>query len=331
VVPVRDGSSGRVAWQRAFFPGTVSELHNFAKPEGQGCARCHFDGNQIGAATMILPAKSVICMPCHPATLTLKDSTSIIAFAVCLAGLLGFMTLWFSGTLAGARGASVVGNAFKSLGGALATLFSSKGVPIVKAVWYDAILQRRLYRRSAQRWAFHALIFWPFVIRFVWGALALFATNWLKDWPLAWALINKNHPAAAFIFDFTGLCLGLGLVLALWRGSAADQTRTAGLPKQDGVALGLLLGIVAVGFILEGMRIAMTGAQGGAAWAFIGNGLSALFSGMSDLTRVYGFVWYAHAVLTGAFVAYLPFSRMMHIIMSPVVIAVNAGTEEDHH
>jgi hypothetical protein len=29
--------------------------------------------------------------------------------------------------------------------------------------------------------------------------------------------------------------------------------------------------------------------------------------------------------LTGAFVAYLPFSRMFHIVLAPVLLAVNAA------
>jgi nitrate reductase gamma subunit len=33
-----------------------------------------------------------------------------------------------------------------------------------------------------------------------------------------------------------------------------------------------------------------------------------------------------HAALTGAFIVYLPFSRLLHIILSPVVLALNAGT-----
>ena len=84
-----------------------------------------------------------------------------------------------------------------------------------------------------------------------------------------------------------------------------------------------------VGFVLEGMRIAMTGATGSAAYAFVGFGLSTLFSHPEALSDVYGYGWYVHAALTGAFIVYLPFSRLLHIIMSPVVLALNAVTR--HH
>jgi nitrate reductase gamma subunit len=44
----------------------------------------------------------------------------------------------------------------------------------------------------------------------------------------------------------------------------------------------------------------------------------------AGLTGYYGYVWYLHAILTGAFVAYLPFSRLFHIIMAPIVLPMSA-------
>ena len=52
------------------------------------------------------------------------------------------------------------------------------------------------------------------------------------------------------------------------------------------------------------------------------------FFGVSGLEDIYGYVWYIHAVLTGAFVAYLPFSRMFHIVLAPVLLAVNAAQSD---
>jgi nitrate reductase gamma subunit len=101
------------------------------------------------------------------------------------------------------------------------------------------------------------------------------------------------------------------------------------MPRPDWAANGLLACIVVVGFFLEGMRIAMTGSPSGAEFAFVGYGLSRLFTEM-DLTEVYGYVWYAHTILTGAFVAYLPFSRMIHMITVPLALALNAGSGHDH-
>jgi len=35
-------------------------------------------------------------------------------------------------------------------------------------------------------------------------------------------------------------------------------------------------------------------------------------------------MWYIHAALTAAFIAYIPFSRLLHMILAPVVISMNA-------
>ena len=69
----------------------------------------------------------------------------------------------------------------------------------------------------------------------------------------------------------------------------------------------------------------MTGYPAGSAYAFVGDAVSRFFFGVTGLEDIYGYVWYIHAVLTGAFVAYLPFSRMFHIVLAPVLLVLNAA------
>jgi nitrate reductase gamma subunit len=90
------------------------------------------------------------------------------------------------------------------------------------------------------------------------------------------------------------------------------------------MALILIGGMVLVGFVLEGMRIAMTGFPEGAVWAFLGYAVAKLCGQGGYLVDLYGYVWYLHAVLAGAFLAYIPFSRLFHIIVGPLVLAGNA-------
>lgn len=137
-------------------------------------------------------------------------------------------------------------------------------------------------------------------------------------------MLDKNNPARAFLFDMSGAMVLSGAALALLRTAITRSQQIPGLPKQDWLPVSLLGGIISVGFLLEGMRIAMTGSPAGAEYAFIGNAISLLFETASGVTDTYGYVWYVHAILTGAFVAYLPFSRMSHIFMAPVVLAMNA-------
>jgi nitrate reductase gamma subunit len=120
----------------------------------------------------------------------------------------------------------------------------------------------------------------------------------------------------------------VGACAAIARGMATRRQRLPGLPGQDHAALALIGGVVLVGFVLEGMRMAMTGASGSA--ALVGYVISHAFTAGPALARSYGYVWYLHAALTGAFVAYLPFSRMFHILVAPVVLAGRALRHGSH-
>jgi nitrate reductase gamma subunit len=279
---------------------------------------------------MVLPAKSVISLPCHPATLAVDDTTTVIALLFFLAGFVSVGSVWVSGSL----GAGVVkreeGKVLGVTKSILGALFSVRVFSIIKALILDGLLQRRLFRQAKARWAVHALIFLPFVFRFVWGLAGLVASLCRPNWPGTWILLDKNHPATAFFFDLTGMMVLLGIVCALVRRARkTPEEILEGMPRPDWFANSLLAGIVLAGFLLEGMRITMTGSPSGAEFAFVGYGVSRLFTG-ADLTSLYGYVWYLHAILTGLFLAYLPFSRMIHMITVPIALALNAGSKHEH-
>ena len=331
IQPVRDPKSRLVLWERKRKSGETSEIHRMVRWEGDAaCQRCHFKGNEVGAVSIILPAKSILCMPCHAATFSAGDTTTIIALIVFLAGIVMIFSVLLSGSLSGEGIVNPFYKVFKLLWDATRAIFSSRLLLIIKALVLDVLLQRRLYRQSGTRWLIHGLIFFPFVLRFFWGLVALIASIWKPGWSWVWAMLDKNHPTTAFLFDVTGIVVILGVILAFIRGWLRRPSQLPGLPRQDRVALGLIAGIIMVGFILEGMRISMTGSPDGAEYAFLGYGISMLFSGPRGLPEVYGYLWYVHAILTGAFVAYLPFSRLLHIILAPVVLAVNAVYEYEH-
>lgn len=326
VAPVRKPEQNRVSWKFDVKPEAEDDLPDLAFAiSNENCQRCHFKGNRVGAAAMALPAKSFLCMPCHPATFSVGDITTVLSLFVFLLGIISLISIWMSGNLAGDKamghGTKVSKMSFSILG----ALFSVRILHITKALTFDALLQRRLYRQSRLRWLIHSLIFLPFVFRFSWGMVALLSSLWVPEKQLAWAMLDKNYPVGAFLFDLTGVMVISGVMLVLFRRAFRKSEKLPGLPKHDWPASSLIGGIIIIGFILEGMRIAMTGSPEGAQYAFVGYGISRLFAGISDLTNIYGYIWYCHAIFTGAFLAYLPFSRMLHIIMAPVVLAMNAG------
>jgi len=327
VRPIRDPASGRVMWERQQVDSSRVHAMKWGGDQDR-CRRCHVHGNTVGAAAMILPPKSVLCMPCHAATFSIGDTTTVLSLILFLAGMVMLGAYVLSGSTGEDRERSAPAAFLILIARGIDALFSRRIGPILRVLFWDGLLQRRLFRQSPKRWGIHALIFWPFVIRFVWGMAGLLGSLWAPGCEGVWVLLDKNHPVTALVFDTTGLMVMLGGVLALARRSPEASSGARGLPSRDRVALVLILVVVVVGFVLEGMRMAMTGGTPGSGFAFVGQGMASLFSGAQDLTTIYGFVWYVHAVLTGAFIAYLPFSRLIHIIMAPIVLAMNAAAEK---
>ncbi len=319
-IPVRDEWTKRIVARPERREGQPSKIHALLEAGDEAaCRRCHAAGNELGAAEMVLPAKSLICLPCHAATFSAGDATTLVALAVFGLGLILAASVWFS---AGGAGAALTA--------ALGAVFSRRILPMIKGLVLDGLLQRGLWRRSQGRWFIHALIFWPFVFRFTWGLIGLLGSLIAPERDWVWAMLDKNHGQTAFIFDLTGLLVLGGVALAAGRRLATDRGRPADLPGQDRIALALLAGLILIGYLLEGVRIAMTGAPGGAEYAFIGVLIGRALAGADWLTGAYGYLWYAHAIFAGAFVAYLPFSRMFHIILGPISAAMRAAENERH-
>ena len=329
--PERDPKSTHVIWKRTLKPDQVSRVHEMAiQDKDASCRHCHIPDNRIGAASMILPAKSIICMPCHAGTFSVGDTTTLLTMIAFIAGVVMVFSYVLTGASSDGKSAGALVNFLGLLGGVIRSLFSKKIGAIFKAMFFDVLLQRRLYRQSPKRWLIHSLIFYPFAFRFVWGIIGLIGSLSKPEWTWVWPMLDKNSPVTAFVFDLTGLMIILGLLFAYLRGQKQRSGQLPDLPRQDLLALGLIAAIVVMGFILEGMRIAMTGFPEGSSYAFVGYSIGWLFFTASSLTSVYGWVWYVHAVLTGAFIAYLPFSRLLHIIISPIVLLGNAASRHEN-
>jgi len=253
-------------------------------------------------------------MPCHVATFSLSDTTTFVSLFIFLLGMVGLGTVWFSGSIDRKThwsGKKSDDKARLEPGG-------------IFTAFIKAILLQRLFQRSRVRWAIHALIFFPILFRLAFGLTSLLLSIFLANESITIAMLDKNFAIRALFFDVTGLMILAGAVAAFVR-KGKDSDKTIAVLPEPGTGMPVLIGlIVLVGFVLEGLRIAMTGWPDGAGWAFLGNGISLMFKDIPQLTDIYGYVWYVHAILTGAFMALIPFTRMTHIITAPIVLIINA-------
>jgi predicted CXXCH cytochrome family protein len=100
IVPFRDAATKRLNWKIDTDLKDLSTLHQMTIGPGESaCRRCHFSGNDLGAASVVLPSKSILCMPCHTATFSLDDTVSITAFIIFLCGMVLFFSVLLTGTM----------------------------------------------------------------------------------------------------------------------------------------------------------------------------------------------------------------------------------------
>jgi nitrate reductase gamma subunit len=282
------------------------------------CQRCHRPGNTVGAAAAVLPAKSILCLPCHYAPIAVGHSLFWAALVFFGLGLLLTGMFWLGGSVQGEE-KSVHRKIALGSEAAWSALFSRQLWAILKTFFFDVLLQRRILQESVQRWSIHSLIYYAILLRFGLALFTHFSYFFKPGGALAYALIDKNHPFVALTNDLLGLMILLGLVSAVIQRYIVKPAH--GISEwKDNWALVILGGLVIVGFSLEGARILVTQVPTEkAAYSFVGYLLSRFFAVFpADWPTIYVYFWYAHAVLGALLVAYLPFGKLKHIFVTPL-------------
>jgi hypothetical protein len=310
IKPTKEIKNGIAVWSYEPIKKAEYDPHRITVGDKEGCSRCHFKGNSLGASDHALPEKGITCMPCHASTFSIGDISSVISIIIFLAGISGIVIIWFS-----------AGKGHRE------SRFSSV-ISVFIALILDGFFQRRLLKTSKTRWVIHAMIFLPFMARFIWGITATCLSIWFQGSDSIWILLDKNHTATGLFFDITGLMiLAGGCLMFIERRISKKKRDIKNLPYKISFISLLVLGIIITGFVLEGARIAMNGAPLNSQYSFIGYSISRLMAGFY-LNGIYAYLWYLHAVITCAFIALLPFSSMKHLFMAPLSLGIKAASKE---
>jgi nitrate reductase gamma subunit len=287
------------------------------------CLRCHVDGNKAGAPAQVLPEKGFICFVCHTASISAGGPWLGGALVIFIIGLLIMIRFWLQGRVQGEE-ESMHNKIARGSENLVSTFFSREGWRIIGVFVLDVLLQRRLLQESVQRWFVHTLIYWSILSRLILGVFTWLVWQIGPESDLAVALIDKNHGFNAVFHDLTGLLMLLGVALsALQR--VVLKPKNVDTSAQDALAL-IFIGLIALlGFALEAVRIhliSLPPEQG--VYAFVAYPLSRLASGMAvDWNNAYGWLWYAHAIVAAALIAWLPFGKMRHVITTPISLVMN--------
>lgn len=173
----------------------------------------------------------------------------------------------------------------------------------------------RLLKRYRNAGLFHLFFFWGMVILTA-GTTVVFIHNDLGIHIMQGAFYLYFQ---CLTLDVFGALFVVALLAALFHRYATRPSRLKPDRLQDAIILVLLLTIVITGFILEGARIQITG-DPWAAWSPVGNLTGSLLArafSTSALTRLHRFTWWFHMGLVFGFIAWIPYSKLLHLLTAP--------------
>ena len=178
----------------------------------------------------------------------------------------------------------------------------------------------------------HAAILWGFVALFI-GTTIIFVDD---------DVLRLVHPAWRFwygafylwfklLLNLFGLAFVVGIALMwlrrkIFRLPQLDYTRVDYPPEEydrsayvrgDTLFLGLFLAMAVTGFLVEGLRIAADRPRF-EVWSVVGWGLAdaidAIGLSRHASSELHFYVWWLHAFLALGFIAYLPYSKAIHMV-----------------
>ncbi len=251
---------------------------------------------------------------------------------------------------------------------ALKLLFSRRIWILLKALLRDGLFHQRLYQRDLRRWAVHISVFGAWLLLGIVSTITGVVVEFLPllgmspeeaaSIPLFGHLFHADVWWVAFVNEILGLVVMGGMLLVVYRRYIQKDPQLRTIPA-DTITIALLTIIAFSGFPAEVFRLLAdyTTAAGTFApdpsmlspeklplvlydvwapqWGFAGY-LSALILGGLGLSPgvwdvLHNLFFWLHFVIVTALLYYLPFSRFIHVIMSPVIVAYNTMMEQEMH
>lgn len=200
-------------------------------------------------------------------------------------------------------------------------------------IWLmDVLIQRQLLTLSLSRWVVHMLIFWGFICL---GALSLFLfllllaeMSGIDGGLRTYFLHGSGHTAIKVWGDLFGIFLLAGLLCAGVR-RLVRRPRQLVNGREDLVPLTYLIWLALSGFVLEGLRLSQIYPDV-ARYSFVGRFFVLPWAiNAPDIGLWLTAVWIVHAFSGLGLLLYLPHSKLIHSLLAPVVIALNASEERE--
>lgn len=205
---------------------------------------------------------------------------------------------------------------------------------VLGALLADGLLHRALFREAKTRWAAHTLFAIGFLVLFALSMFTGFFEEILRrglgvETPFVLAVVDKDTPIMALLNEILGLPLLAGwLALVIRRYVLRPaQLRT----EADDTWVLALLGIgLLTGYPTEALRLLADGTSAAAgSVSFIGYPLAQALRPLAlPWARWHFALFFVHVLPFMALLVYMPYSKIFHAAVGPVVATVNALEQE---
>jgi nitrate reductase gamma subunit len=196
-----------------------------------------------------------------------------------------------------------------------------KKIKVFKFLIYDAFLQKGILRLNPLRWVNYMTLSMGFSALFI---LMLSIYGYVIAAQIrTFGIPSLGGRILDFLMDFLGLSILVGVILSALRRYVFKQPYLK-TEVRDNVALLFVFLIVITGFLLEAFRIAVLPFSLKHSASFVGFTLALLFRDLPlNWTTFHFYLWNFHFLLAFAFIAYVPYSKFVHIVTCPVTATVS--------
>ncbi len=188
-----------------------------------------------------------------------------------------------------------------------------------------------IWKRDAYAGLAHTFILWGFVFLFIGTAIVAFDHDFLRFFDVH-LLKGPFYLWFSLILDIFGVLFLIGLVMMAVRRAFFNlpqlnyarvdrkpgEYNRSGFRADDWFFWTLLVVIGLTGYLIEALRI-VADRPAYEVWSAVGwqiaNGLNALGMTPAGANTVHPYVWWFHSVIVFIFIAYIPYSKAMHIIV----------------
>lgn len=182
----------------------------------------------------------------------------------------------------------------------------------------NAFTQKKVLRKRFPG-VMHLLIYSGIIVLFI--GTTLVALN-VDFWEVVFHqefLVGNFYLFFELFLDAFGLVAIAGLILAIYR-RTVSKPQNLPTARDDLYIFSALLLILFTGYLMEGIRLAHDKPLW-APWSFVGYQVALLLEArglVGQLASIYQGLWWFHALLAFAAVASIPYTKLFHIITSPL-------------